>query len=195
MLPVSSPTFIPAGDSRADRERKCCSARISVGAIMALCQPLCQASQAQAAATAVLPEPTSPWTSRFMGRPEAMSAAASSTVRRWAPVKEKGSRDKNGAKSRLSTAGPAPRSRPVRSRAMPQERRKNSSKISRRRAISSASQLSGKWMFRQENSTWARLWARRTSSGSSSGTCPAHSSTHRRASPASRLLEMPAVRG
>ena len=60
MLPVSSPTRIPAGDSRADRERKCCSARISVGAIMALCQPLCQASQAQAAATAVLPEPTSP---------------------------------------------------------------------------------------------------------------------------------------
>ena len=34
--PVSSPTFIPAGASRVERVRKCCSARISVGAMRAV---------------------------------------------------------------------------------------------------------------------------------------------------------------
>ena len=63
-----------------------------MGAIMAACQPLRKAIQAQAAATAVLPEPTSPWTSRFMGRPEVRSAAHSEMVRRWASVGAKGSR-------------------------------------------------------------------------------------------------------
>ena len=35
MEPVSSPTRTPAGSSRADRERKCCSANTSVGAMRA----------------------------------------------------------------------------------------------------------------------------------------------------------------
>ena len=91
MEPVRRPTGMPAGASMAARVLQCCSAKISVGAIMAHCQPDRTASQAQPAATAVLPEPTSPWTSRFMGRERAKSAAASSRARRWAPVRVKGS--------------------------------------------------------------------------------------------------------
>ena len=69
------------------------------GAIMAHCHPARKASHAQAAATAVLPEPTSPWTSRFIGRPEVMSAAASRTARRCAPVRAKGSNRSNASSS------------------------------------------------------------------------------------------------
>ena len=66
---------------------------------MAHCHPARKASHAQAAATAVLPEPTSPWTSRFIGRPEVMSAAASRTARRCAPVRAKGSNRSNASSS------------------------------------------------------------------------------------------------
>ena len=46
MEPVSSPTRTPAGSSRADRERKCCSASTSVGAMRADWYPAPAASQA-----------------------------------------------------------------------------------------------------------------------------------------------------
>ena len=57
----------------------------------ALWRPLCRTLQHSAAATRVLPLPTSPWTSLDMHLPEAMSAAASFTARRWAFVGAKGS--------------------------------------------------------------------------------------------------------
>ena len=56
----------------------------------ALWQPLWAAYHMQAAAARVLPLPTSPCIRRSMGRPEHMSATASSTARRWAPVGRKG---------------------------------------------------------------------------------------------------------
>ena len=65
--------------------RACCSASSSVGAIRAHCAPFFAAAQAPKAATAVLPDPTSPCTSRFMALPERRSAAMSSMARRCAP--------------------------------------------------------------------------------------------------------------
>ena len=55
--------------ARASRRAcaKCCSARISVGAISAHCQPASIASAAASAATTVLPEPTSPCSRRCIG--------------------------------------------------------------------------------------------------------------------------------
>ena len=70
----------------------------------------------------VLPEPTSPCTSRFMGGPADTSAAISSITRRWAPVRGKGSRAKNSSTGGMAKGTPAASSRRVRSRAMPQVR-------------------------------------------------------------------------
>ena len=50
---------------------KCCSARISVGAMSAVWQPHSAARIAERTATIVLPLPTSPWRSRRIGRPDA----------------------------------------------------------------------------------------------------------------------------
>ena len=143
----------------------------------------------------VLPEPTSPCTSRFMGAPEAVSTATSSMARRWAAVREKGSSARNSSTGGVEKGTPSAQVRRVRSRAMPQARQNSSSKISRRRASSRASSSRGKWMFRQANSAAARACSRRSPAGSVSSICPAHSSTQRRVSPASRLLEIPRVRG
>ena len=46
---------------------KCCSARISVGAMNATCRPFSIATSAASSATIVLPAPTSPCSSRFIG--------------------------------------------------------------------------------------------------------------------------------
>ena len=59
-LPVCISTFTPSGSNHFEKFRKCCSARISVGAISATLKPLSNAINALHAATAVLPEPTSP---------------------------------------------------------------------------------------------------------------------------------------
>ena len=56
----------------------------------ALWRPFFQANQQQAAATRVLPLPTSPWTRRFMGTGEQRSPTASPMARFWAPVGAKG---------------------------------------------------------------------------------------------------------
>lgn len=63
-----------------------------MGAIRAVCHPFSTANQMHAAATMVLPLPTSPWHRRFMGLPDTMSSTASAMARRWAPVRAKGSR-------------------------------------------------------------------------------------------------------
>ena len=47
--------------------RKCCSASTSVGAISAPCRSASTARRSVASATTVLPEPTSPWSSRCIG--------------------------------------------------------------------------------------------------------------------------------
>lgn len=52
----------------------------------ALWRPFWAVYQIRAAATSVLPEPTSPWMRRFIARPEAISAAQSAMARSCAPV-------------------------------------------------------------------------------------------------------------
>ena len=86
MEPVSRAVRTPRGSISCFNDRACCSARISVGAIMAAWIPFFAASQAAAAATTVLPLPTSPWTSRFITLPLSRSPTISATARFWALV-------------------------------------------------------------------------------------------------------------
>ena len=79
--PVSFITVRPKGARNPLSVAKCCSASSSVGAMKALCRPFLAASQTSAAATRVLPEPTSPCTRRFISLPEHMSRAQSSMAR------------------------------------------------------------------------------------------------------------------
>ncbi len=60
--------------SSSRRLRACCSARISVGAMSAACHPPSTASSMANSATTVFPDPTSPWSMRFIRRVEVMSA-------------------------------------------------------------------------------------------------------------------------
>ena len=110
--PVRAMTRIPAGSSTLFRTPACWRATISVGAIRAVCTPASAACAAQSAATKVLPEPTSPWTSRIMRWPLSMSVFASLKARICAPV------GLNGAlASTASTRAPSPdRGRPLRAR-------------------------------------------------------------------------------
>ncbi len=66
-LPASQTGSMPSGASHALNVRKCCSARISVGAISATWCPDSIAASAASAATTVFPEPTSPCTRRSIG--------------------------------------------------------------------------------------------------------------------------------
>ena len=68
------------GDS-AESVRKCCCTSNSVGAISAACVPASAARNIAISATSVLPEPTSPCSSRSIGRGEAMSASISASAR------------------------------------------------------------------------------------------------------------------
>ncbi|CUI32654.1 Uncharacterised protein [Achromobacter xylosoxidans] len=90
-LPLSQATFTPSGCSHDTSLRKCCSARISVGAINATCAPPAMAWAAAMAATTVLPLPTSPCSRRCIGYGRARSAEISATTRCWAPVSLNGS--------------------------------------------------------------------------------------------------------
>ena len=70
---------------------KCCSASTSVGAMMEPWKPQAVAANKAASATTVLPLPTSPWRSRFMGGAALrMSPITSATHRSWALVSGKG---------------------------------------------------------------------------------------------------------
>ena len=56
------------GEELARTDSRCCSARTSVGAIRAPWLPDCTAASSAVTATTVLPEPTSPWSRRCIGR-------------------------------------------------------------------------------------------------------------------------------
>ena len=71
---------------------KCWAARISVGAIMAACALLATANKAAYSATTVLPDPTSPCKSRFIGSGLAISATISNIELFWSSVSRKGNR-------------------------------------------------------------------------------------------------------
>ena len=86
----TSPPPMPPGPSRSPRSartaEKCCSASTSVGTMSAPWCPLCTAANNAARATTVLPEPTSPWSSRCIGKGPAMSATITARARRCAFV-------------------------------------------------------------------------------------------------------------
>ena len=146
MDPVSRSTTRPEPSSRPFKVLACWWASSSVGAMRAVWQPFSQASQAQAAATTVLPEPTSPWSRRFMGVGCFRSAPASSMARRWAPVRGKGSRAAKAPRSCFGKGAARCPCRRPRMRVRPRVRQKSSSNISRRRARVRAGQSGGKWM-------------------------------------------------
>ena len=92
-------------------ERWCCWASTSVGASSAAWPPESTTRSIARSATTVLPEPTSPWSSRCIGCPAARSARISSPTARWPAVSVNGSRASKGSSS--------PPSRPVRGRRGP----------------------------------------------------------------------------
>ena len=115
----------------------CCAARISVGAISADCTPLRCASTIAAAATSVLPLPTSPCSSRFIGAVRAMSAQIRSITRRCAPVGANGSCAANASQKppgTVSARAPPSASRRARLTAAASAIAKNSSNTIRSRA-------------------------------------------------------------
>ena len=91
--PVSNVTWTsrPASSSKSRIVRACCAARTSVGASRTDCRPASTTCSIPSNATTVLPEPTSPCSSRFMGAPPDRSADKSRSTERWPPVSSKGS--------------------------------------------------------------------------------------------------------
>ena len=81
---------MPNGARKPCKVFTCCCARISVGAMKALWYPARCAAHKSAAATSVLPLPTSPCKRRDIRLPDAISRSASSAARRCALVGEKG---------------------------------------------------------------------------------------------------------
>ena len=115
--PVTTAHLTPSPSSSLWALSPCCRARISVGAISALWYPAARARNMAPKATAVLPLPTSPWTSLPMARPEARSARISSSTRAWAPVGGKGQHFQKTSASRAETDMGKPSRRSPRSSA------------------------------------------------------------------------------
>ncbi len=92
---------------------KCCSARISVGAMRAVWRPHSAARMAERTATIVLPLPTSPCRRRRIGRPARKSSPISRMTRFCAAVSENGS----ASLRRARIASSAARTGPARGRA------------------------------------------------------------------------------
>ncbi len=84
--PVSRVTPIPRSSSRLATVSRCWRARRSVGASSAAWRPASAAAARAHAATAVLPEPTSPWTRRSIGTGRARSSRISSIDVAWSGV-------------------------------------------------------------------------------------------------------------
>ena len=156
--------------------------------MMAACQPERIASMAAAKATAVLPLPTSPWRSRFMGSGDPMSEAISAKARSCARVKAKGTRARAAwrAAGEASKAIPGSRRTPRRRSASASWRKKSSSKARRRKgpvARAAARTMSvpggGKWAWASAAARPSRKRRSRIPSGSSSTASGAYSSTSR----------------
>ena len=128
-LPVSSvtrvPISLPPSRPRSARspsieviDRKCCEARTSVGASSAACPPESITDNIARSATTVLPDPTSPWSKRFMGCSLARSLAISAATSCWPAVSLNGIRA-----SKASSRPPARDGRGAVRRASPAIRR------------------------------------------------------------------------
>ncbi len=100
----SCATSTPNRPKRRRRVSACWRASTVVGAISAACLPEKIAAASARSATSVLPKPTSPQTSRSIGRPEARSAISASTAAAWSGV---GAKPKPAANRSISLAGGA----------------------------------------------------------------------------------------
>ncbi len=89
--PVSNSTRTFSGSKKLPIVFACCCAKISVGAIKVACIPAVIAAYIAKAATTVLPEPTSPWSKRFMWIGRFISRTISFTTRFCASVNSNGS--------------------------------------------------------------------------------------------------------
>ncbi|MNQ97053.1 hypothetical protein D3C85_1126810 [compost metagenome] len=85
----SSTTRTGQSAKRSEKVCACCSASSVVGHSSATCLPLATARKAARNATSVLPKPTSPQTSRSIGRPEVMSPITASMAAAWSAVSSK----------------------------------------------------------------------------------------------------------
>ena len=100
-VPVSSCTGMPRGFSQREKLRKCCSARICVGAIRMAGHPDSIATSMAAAATTVFPDPTSPCRRRCIRCACAISDRMAAIARDCAPVRSKGRDPRNLSSSSL----------------------------------------------------------------------------------------------
>ena len=150
-------------------ERWCCWASTSVGASSAAWPPESTTWSIARSATTVLPEPTSPCSSRCIGWPWPSSAAISSPTLRWPSVSANGSRSSN--RSRMPPGAPGRglatvASIAARRRASTVCATNASSYLSRFSAETFWPQLSGRWIQRSAWSTSIRSSASRTCGGS-----------------------------
>ena len=90
--PVRSAMRSPAASASGRIRSKCWRARISVGAISAACRPASTTPAMASSATIVLPEPTSPCSSRSMRFGAARSARISASACVWRRGERKGQR-------------------------------------------------------------------------------------------------------
>ena len=184
--PVSSTTRVacsaapnlprsPRSPSIAVSERWCWTARTSVGASITHCRPASTTWSIANNATTVLPEPTSPCRSRFMGSSRVRSAEISSSTDACPPVSS------NGIRASMAARSPSPRtglagagSRATNRRLAPSSNcsASASSKRSRYPARSLSREFSGRWALRSASSRSMRPATDRTvsSSGSTTGT-------------------------
>ena len=94
---LSAPTFSPVPAKRSRKVAACCRAKSVVGQITATCDPDEAATNAARSATSVLPKPTSPHTSRSIGRPAARSSSTSAVARSWSSVSAQGNLSRKAA--------------------------------------------------------------------------------------------------
>ena len=185
--PVSSstpaPPIIPpsaSSPSMAVIERWCCWASTSVGARSAAWPPESTTRSIARSATRVLPEPTSPWSRRFIGCGWARSCSIWAPTSRCPWVSSNGSRWSNAASRSPSppSRGRAPMARSAR------RRRPSTSWVTR--ASSNRYRCWARRIWPQESGAWIQSSACRASSRSSvwrisSGSSSGSSSTTVRA--------------
>ena len=157
LVPRSAPPSIPrsaSGPSSSVIDRRCCCARTSVGASRAACPPASTTVSMARSATTVLPDPTSPCSSRCMGCSWASSAVRTSPTSRCPSVRVNGSRASNAWTRPPSRATRGVASRPRAAalrRASTTWRTYASSKRNRRCACCQSRSDSGRWISRNDS--------------------------------------------
>ena len=143
---------MPSSSSSAPTDSRCCRASRSVGARSAPWRPARATAASAWAATAVLPEPTSPCSSRSIGVGRARSSRMAVIAVAWSAVSSTGAADAPRERARRARSGSrrrpwsierdcgaASRTRCRRRPTIPSWSASSSSKASRRRAASRAS--------------------------------------------------------